>query len=285
MAEKEAELISLGTYNIRNTTDRYHERKPLLKQIFHQDYAFDVCGLQEVRFYESHDFLDQTMDLIPSSSYTICKTTLNKPFLSQLDPNFRIDGNCIIFNSLKYDLVSEDYLSLSETRNAQRVTLRSRSSSPSSPPLMLSFTNVHLHHLLAPEDALIRLEQIQRTIEWITELDHVQAVSISILVGDFNCSPQEIGYQEILSAGYASAYALSSPTGDEPTLTFPTGLQASTMDTDPPITCDYIFLKSRHTDSTLAIQSCHLFGNDPSPDDPTVYPSDHIGILSHVKIL
>jgi endonuclease/exonuclease/phosphatase family metal-dependent hydrolase len=274
------ELIALGTYNIRNTTDRYNERKPLLQKIFQQDYSFDICGLQEVRFHESNDLFDQTIDLLPSS-YAICKTTLSQPFLSDLDPNFRIDGNCIFFNSLKYDLRSQDDLILSPTRNAQRLVLQSKSF----PSLFISFTNVHLHHLLAPPDALIRFEQIQKTIEWIDQLDQLQEISLSVLVGDFNCSPQEIGYQELLSAGYSSAYPMCSVTAEEPTLTFPTGLQASTMDTDPPITCDYIFLKKRATNCTLAIQSCRLFGNEPSSDDPTVYPSDHIGLLSHVKIL
>ena len=40
-------MLTVSTFNIRNTTDRYEERKPLLIRDFNE-IAGDVVGLQEV---------------------------------------------------------------------------------------------------------------------------------------------------------------------------------------------------------------------------------------------
>lgn len=271
-------FISVGTYNIRNTTDRYDERRDMLLSIFQESLFPDICGVQEVRFQESHGFVDQAVEMRPNSSYSITKTILQQPFLVSNDHTFRIDGNCIYSNDEKFHLLSQNNLTLSEVRNAQRVALKCKNSN-----IIISFTNVHLHHLLNPPDAFVRLDQIQRTLSWMKELDASQNTHLSILVGDFNCSPDEIGYGEIMQAGYQSAFLEAH--GSEPFLTFPTGLQATTMDTDGPITCDYIFLRNcDSTKCTYEIQECTLFGNQPHAADPTLYPSDHIGVRARVKI-
>ena len=300
-----AEII-FSTYNIRNTTDRYEERRILLETLL-KTRKYDIIGLQEVRFLSSsfndfslqitsntsnsitnsmstEQFIDQTIELI-SNHYFIVKTTLKEPFLKQNDPTFRIDGNCICFLKEKFDLISSKDLILSSCRNAQRITLKIKEIN-----VIFSFTNVHLHHLLESIDAEIRLDQIQRTIGWINELDEAESIPYSILVGDFNCSPNEVGYPFILSEGFLSCY--KEYHGSEPTQTFPTGLQATTMDTDGPIACDYIFFRqnkwnslSQSNSTRFNIISSSLFGNEPSPDDPTLYPSDHIGVEAVISFI
>lgn len=305
------ESVTLVTFNIRNTTDRYDERKHMLREIFHEMQSssahegsnYLICGLQEVRFISTNNYLNQIEELLPIDSiplHQVYPTHLTQPYLSDNDFSFRIDGNCIFVvesNSPKIfspmvpissvssvsfvKILSHDELILSSVRNAQRLVLSLPYSN-----VIISFTNVHLHHLLTPSDTLIRLDQIQKTLEWIQEHDTRQSVAISIFVGDFNCSPQEIGYHEILAAGYHSAYSVTHG-GQEPSLTFPTGLQAPTMDTDGPITCDYIFLKNS-TLSTVpvrgVIDSCELFGHLSHPQDSTLYPSDHVGVRARLKV-
>jgi endonuclease/exonuclease/phosphatase family metal-dependent hydrolase len=302
------EFVSLATYNIRNTTDRYNERKDMLREILHEIQSSSaekasclVCGLQEVRFLSNEGYRNQIEELllpferIPSNQ--VYPTSLSQPYLAENDSSFRIDGNCIFVSnssnpnqgspnlpSFTVKIISHEELTLSPVRNAQRLVLQLPDSHA-----ILSFTNVHLHHLLAPADALIRLDQIQQTLEWMKEHDSRQSVTISVLVGDFNCSPDEVGYSEILSSGYLSAFPLTH-NGCEPSLTFPTGLQASTMDTDGPITCDYIFFKTSPNSATAAaavvceIESCELFGHFSHPEDSTLYPSDHIGLKAKLKI-
>jgi endonuclease/exonuclease/phosphatase family metal-dependent hydrolase len=299
-----SEFVGLVTYNIRNTTDRYNERKDMLHEIFHEmqsssaaeGFSCLLCGLQEVRFLSTENYLNQIDELLlpceSIPSHQVYPTYLTQPYLAENDSSFRIDGNCIfVSNSQSHNknssplvnIISHDELILSSVRNAQRLVIYLPNSN-----VTISFTNVHLHHLLAPSDALIRLDQIQRTLEWIQEQDSHQSVTLSVLVGDFNCSPEEIGYKEILSAGYHSAYPLTHD-GHEPSLTFPTGLQAPTMDTDGPITCDYIFLKDNTTatattTTTAVIESCELFGHTSHPEDSTLYASDHLGVRARLKI-
>ena len=60
-------------------------------------------------------------------------------------------------------------------------------------------------------------------------------------MGDFNAEPQSLTYKEIIKEGFKSSYFEANKS--EPKITFPTGLQAPYMDTDPPLTVDFIFYR------------------------------------------
>ena len=64
-------------------------------------------------------------------------------------------------------------------------------------------------------------------------------------------------------------------------MTFPTGLQAEFMDTDPEGTFDYIFIKG-HGAKVLAAER---LGGDAHPEDKTIYGSDHFSIAVDLQIL
>ena len=61
------------------------------------------------------------------------------------------------------------------------------------------------------------------------------------ITGDFNATPESKTYALLMEAGFKSAY--KEVHGSEPEHTFPTGLQAEFMDTDPPMTLDYVFYR------------------------------------------
>lgn len=65
--------------------------------------------------------------------------------------------------------------------------------------------------------------------------------------------------------------------GREPEVTWPSGLQAPLMDEGEPHCADYVYVwhAPGHTVSVLASD---LHGDQPAPDDATLYPSDHVGI-------
>ncbi len=279
--------LCLATYNIRNTTDRYIERRDMLIHEF-SSINFDVIGVQEVRFESSCNFIDQTNDIMQIPNSIVLKSVLPIPFLST-DPNFRIDGNSIVVNQSKLRLLSHSDVALSPYRTAQRVLLECIDN----PNIKISFTNVHLHHLLQEIDEHIRLEQITTALSWMEKMDSSEHVSISVLVGDFNASPHEPTYSYILSKSYISSFPQCN-NQSEPTVTFPTGLQADTMDTDPAVCVDYIFIKqlhinsnkidNYHTDISLSYVSSSLFGNISHSLDSTLFPSDHIGIMTNIHI-
>jgi hypothetical protein len=80
------------------------------------------------------------------------------------------------------------------------------------------------------------------------------------------------------TAGFRSVYAAVH--GEDPDVTWPSGLQAPAMDTDGIPEClDYIWIRGaiRATDARLIFDR-------PAADDPTLYPSDHLGISAHLEI-
>jgi endonuclease/exonuclease/phosphatase family metal-dependent hydrolase len=317
--------LRVATYNIRNTTDRYDERRPLLEDVLagllschrhHEediDLPCDILAVQEVRFEADEKFVDQVSELF-SNKYTdvdVFRTRLEIPFTKlNEDPSFRIDGNCIVCNTDTVEVLSHSSLVLSPVRNAQRVVFRVKATNPSSvvaeatssskynahetntggcspPPIkgLYSFTNVHLHHELGLQHEKIRFEQVQRTVEWICALDTDEMVNVSILGGDFNARPDEPAYDFIVNkCGFVSGYAACNYSSlyAEPERTFPTGLKALTMDTDPPITCDYIFIKEHLVEGApqvcVELVSASLFGGTCDKEDSGLLPSDHFGV-------
>ena len=110
-------------------------------------------------------------------------------------------------------------------------------------------------------------------LEWIGAAPPVDAL---IAMGDFNADPTEPTYGRMRAAGFRSAYAEAN--GAEPAVTWPSGLQAPAMDTDGSPEClDYIWVKG-----AVSVESARLAFDRPDPEDPTLYPSDHLGISAHL---
>jgi endonuclease/exonuclease/phosphatase family metal-dependent hydrolase len=131
----------------------------------------------------------------------------------------------------------------------------------------------HLHH--APDAREVRLGQVEALLPW---LDATPAHDALILVGDFNADPDEPACARMREAGFRSAYAEAN--GAEPPVTWPSGLLAPAMDTDGGPAClDYVWLRgdARAEDARLAFDR-------PAVGDPTLYPSDHLGIAARVRI-
>lgn len=246
--------LRIATFNIRNINDRYDERKPLLGAAF-AEMAPDIVGLQEVMFSEPRqdDFLSSQL---PERHYMAFGSYHEKY------TNF---GNAILVGSGHAQAHNE--LRLSGGRSVHRVLV-------ALPELfMLWFVNTHLHHV--PGEPEVRLEQACAITEWMTE---APAADATIIVGDFNTPPFEPAYAHMRSAGYRSAF--SEANGAEPDVTWPSGIQAPTMDTDGDPNClDYIWLSGR-----VRAVSARLAANEPPPNDPTIYPSDHFAIVAQVEL-
>jgi endonuclease/exonuclease/phosphatase family metal-dependent hydrolase len=109
-------------------------------------------------------------------------------------------------------------------------------------------------------------------------LDGAPPADATVAMGDFNADPGEPTYARMRTAGFVSAYAEAN--GAEPAVTWPSGLQAPAMDTDGDPDClDYIWLRG-----AVRVVDARLAFDRPDPLDPTVYPSDHLGISAHLEI-
>lgn len=52
------------------------------------------------------------------------------------------------------------------------------------------------------------------------------------------------------------------------------------MDTDPPGTFDYIFVKG----TGFKINSCEVLADNHHPDDHTIYGSDHLAMVADIEV-
>jgi endonuclease/exonuclease/phosphatase family metal-dependent hydrolase len=132
----------------------------------------------------------------------------------------------------------------------------------------------HLHHEV---DGLAeRDDQARRLVDWLEGTD---PSVVRVVVGDFNAHPDEPAVATMVAAGYRSAFAEAN--GTEPAVTWPSGIQAEGMDTDGDPAClDYVWVWG-----DVRVAAARLEFDRPHPEDPTLYPSDHIGISAHLEFV
>jgi endonuclease/exonuclease/phosphatase family metal-dependent hydrolase len=200
-----------------------------------------------------------------------------------LDKNAQLDGNAVLVDrnsdSKFGKVVDHDILQLSPYRNIHRLEFILNNGR------RLHICNTHLHHPI-PDDH-IRLHQIEGAIAWINK-KLKSSDDIVILVGDFNAEPHSLTYKEIIRSGFRSSHLEINRC--EPKKTFPTGLQAPYMDTDPALVCDFIFYRVgkgeyESTDKHIKVVNSMRMGDQPDKNDPTIYGSDHFSIVSQFVIL
>ena len=245
--------LRLATFNIRNINDRYEERKPLLGAAFAEIEA-DIIGLQEVLFSppRQDDFLSSQL---PERHYRSFSSAHER------NPNWR---NVIL--CARGDIQVHEGLRLSTGRSAHRILVVSEG-------LTVWFANTHLHHV--PDEPRVRAEQAAAIARWMAT---APAADAAFVVGDFNSPPHEPAYRVMHDAGFRSA--MFEANGAEPDVTWPSGIQAETMDTDGDPNClDYIWFMG-----SARVLSARVAANQAPPHDPTIYPSDHFALVAEVEI-
>ena len=244
--------LHVATLNIRNLADRWFERLPLLLA----DMAAlqpDLLGLQEVVYVMQQDRL---IGAAGEGHYGAVRGWAGRPE----------HGNGLLVRE-PLTPTEVERVGLSHDRSA----LRALVALPAGATVLAVVT--HLHHL-GPDEA-IRDEQTARILDWLAD---GPVATATVLVGDFNAEPAEPGPSRLRGAGFRSAYAEIN--GDEPAVTWPSGLQAPAMDTDGEPEClDYIWIRGE-----ARVTSARLVFDRPAADDPTLYPSDHIGIAAQLEI-
>jgi len=244
--------LRVATLNILNLADRWEERLPLLLA----DTAAlrpDLLGLQEVVYPMQQDRL---LAAGTPDDYAIHRGWAGRPEY----------GNSLLVRApLAADQVER--LDLGHQRAAHRVTV----TLPDGVPILIAVT--HLHHRVP--DAALRDEQTAALVAW---LDAAPASDAQVVMGDFNADPGEPAHGRMVGAGFRSAFAEAN--GDEPVVTWPSGLQAPAMDTDGDPSClDYIWLRGRARAS-----DARLWADRPAAHAATLYPSDHFGVVATMEV-
>lgn len=244
--------LHVATLNILNLADRWPERLSLILA----DMAAlqpDLLGLQEVVYVIQQDRL---IGAAGEGHYGALRGWAGRPEY----------GNSLL---VREPLVGRDVerIDLGLQRSAHRTVV----DLPAGSSVLVAVT--HLHHAV-PADAE-RDQQAAALLDWLAGGPQTHA---TIVMGDFNADPAEPAYARMMAAGFRSAYGEAN--GAEPAVTWPSGLQAPAMDTDGDPSClDYIWLRG----AARAVDARLVFDR-PHPEDPTLYPSDHLGVAAHVEI-
>jgi endonuclease/exonuclease/phosphatase family metal-dependent hydrolase len=242
--------LLVATLNLRNIADRWPERIPLLLA----DMAAlqpDLIGLQECVFAVQQD---RILGAAGERRYESRRGWAGRPEY----------GNAVL-GKAPLELGEGERLDLGRNRSALRVP------ATPSPGSSLHFVVTHLHHLV-PDEA-IREEQAIQLTEWLRP-----DKGALVVVGDFNAEPEEPAYRVMEEAGFRSAFAEAN--GEEPHSTWPSGIQAPGMDTDGEPGClDYIWVRG-----AITVEDAALAFDRPAVDDPTLYPSDHLGLRARIRV-
>ncbi|KAF6261280.1 Endonuclease/exonuclease/phosphatase [Scenedesmus sp. NREL 46B-D3] len=136
--------------------------------------------------------------------------------------------------------------------------------------------NTHLDHAAAD----IRKRQVQAICSW---MEPVKASCAGIVMtGDLNAPPDEALHAAMAAAGFLSAHKAAN--GSEPSFTWPSGIQAPLMDEGEPHCADYVYAWQA-PGYQLLVTAAQLCGDAPSDQDPSLYPSDHIGIKVKLQVV
>lgn len=252
--------IRVATLNLRNRQDRWLQRRKLVVAEL-LDSTPDLVSLQEISLLigQGRWLRNQINSRLTGSS--------KQPYhLVQKGKQHYYRGFLEGIGILsKLPILSHDSIDLGY---GGRVALRVNVELPSRHTL--DFVTTHLHHVA--EDIQAREEQVMKLIGWLNERN---PVPLQVIAGDFNEIPTGLAIQR-MKQKYRSAY--EEVWGHDPLATFPTALVS--LDQPWAGCLDYIFV-STALDEVL---EANIFCSKPAPDDPTLYPSDHVGLLATIKI-
>jgi endonuclease/exonuclease/phosphatase family metal-dependent hydrolase len=244
--------LHVATLNLRNLADRWTERLPLLLA----DMAAlqpDLMGLQECVYAAQQDRL---LGAAGEGRYAAHRGWAGRPEY----------GNALL---VREPLAAErvERLDLGRDRSAVRAVVRVDGGA------VVGFAVTHLHHVPADE-----VERERQAIELVAWLDAGPPTDALVVVGDFNAEPDEPAYARMVEGGFRSAHVEAN--GQEPAVTWPSGIVAPGMDTDGDPGClDYIWVRG-----SAAVESCRVVFDRPAVDDPTLFPSDHVGLSAMLSV-
>jgi endonuclease/exonuclease/phosphatase family metal-dependent hydrolase len=249
-------LIRVGTLNLRNTSDRWNERYPLL---IDQLTALrpDVIGLQELRrpSLQRRRILD---GVNAARGFGERRFTLSPAWKTGWRGWW--EGIAVLS---QLPVERHDWIDLGHERVAQRVRMQLAGGH------CLDFFNTHLHHS-ATGDA-VRLAQLERILGWMQREPDVPQV----LVGDFNARPDD---PAIVAAKRRLRSAYEVRHGREPESTVPAPVHGLFGEEDPSV-IDFIFVNDQVEvhDALVTFDAVH-------PDDDHLSASDHFGLAATISI-
>ena len=244
--------LHVATLNIRNLADRWSERIGLLLADMGALQP-DLLGLQEVVYPMQQDRL---IGSAGEGRYGAARAWAGRP---------EYGNSLLVREPLAASEV--DRLDLGLNRSALRASV----ALPGGSRVLVVVT--HLHHEV--DGAVQRDAQAGQLLDWLAT---APTTDVQLVMGDFNAHPGEPAVARMLTGGFRSSFADAN--GRDPAVTWPSGIQAPGIDTDGDPAClDYIWIRG-----AVRVKAAHLAFDRPDPEDPTLFPSDHLGIAARLEI-
>lgn len=260
--------FKLVTINILSDLSRWAQRREVLAQGL-ADLAPDVVALQEVKLPENTaqwlaDRLGYThIYLSPKTGIEASREAIallsHRPILAQ--DTFELHTQHRVAQYIRIDLDGQ--------------------------PVVIA----NGHFFWQPGNSQPRQVQVEKTLAWLRGLPGQPPF---ILCGDFNATPDTLAIQRLyvdLDSAYRTIH------GREPEYTCPTPLARSKTAIAKTLLGFFFLLRPRYlkmswkgtldyifVDRRLSILDAQVTLNQPAPDNPRLYPSDHFGLYAHLDI-
>lgn len=240
--------------------DRWRERRPVVEAEL-RAVAPDVIGFQEV-----NRLIDQDHALaaaVPEHRYIVARAS------ETVRPRYprHWDGVVSLFSSAAGELLDHEVRRLTHLRVVQAVRLRRPGGRT------VRWLNTHLHHPVGPPGYAARHNQVRTILGWLSALP---PADVEILAGDLNATPEEPAIAELRRAGFVSAFEVRHGR-HEPT--YPSGLVAPSISRGPGVCIDYLWVRG-----PARVFDARLAWSIPSASDPTLFPSDHRGLVADLEL-
>ncbi len=250
--------IKVATFNMHLTLDRWIQRRSLVvAQLL--DVSPDVIALQEVAIpiRQARWLMRQLNARAEEGQKPYRIVNRRRPF-----PYFA-EGLAILS---RLPILSSDGISLGFGRTALRANIELPTGET------VDLINVHLFSLETGQQA--REEQIMRLMGW---LDSNSPIQRRVITGCFKAEPDDLSIVKLKGMfGYRSAFELVNR--HELLATFPTVLNSNNMRSG--VCHDYVFVSPAVKHVISADVCCHK----PSERDMTLYPSDHVGLMTWIDL-
>jgi endonuclease/exonuclease/phosphatase family metal-dependent hydrolase len=249
-------MLKTLTLNLRHNEDNWDMRLLLIAELL-QDQQPDIIAFQEVWLPISQaDFLAALMNRMNPAHQPYAVSTAAKTVEKSQE------GIALLS---RLEITDHATIALPEGgRVAQRIAVQRHGKT-------LHIANTHLHHRPI-EDESTRLPQMKCLLEWM----FAHSEGPWLLLGDMNAQPESDTLKLALEKFKSAHHEMN---GLHPT-TFPTPMAAKRYPADLALTLDYVLYQPAH----FAVKKARVIGEHAHPDQASVYPSDHFGLMAEFEL-
>lgn len=134
--------------------------------------------------------------------------------------------------------------------------------------------DVYVTHLIAARiDEYARLYQVGQLLEWIQTRNDADG---AVVCGDFNAAPDQPSIKRMLAESFHSCQF--APTAFTPL----SGADGEPTHPEWPRfdrCIDYVWVRGK-----IKVRDSGLCFDEPAPDNPTLWPSDHVGVWADLEV-